>query len=105
MADNIDVDPAQLRGLAARHDEAADQLRAVPEKHGDIQCSIDSLGPIFGEFREAARDLLERRRKCYLAQADEHHQLAQHLHEAANLWERNEADGAARLRALLEDRP
>jgi Excreted virulence factor EspC, type VII ESX diderm len=100
MADSIRVDPANLRDAAARHNEAADYLRAVPAGHDAIQDSLDSLGPIFGDLREAARDLLEQRRSCYHQQADDHAGMADGLAAAADRWEAHEDERAADLRAL-----
>ena len=53
MADSIHVVPAHLREAAAHHQETSDYLRTVPSSHAAIQESLDSLGPIFGELRDA----------------------------------------------------
>jgi hypothetical protein len=63
MADQIHVVPAQLREAAGHHQETSEYLRTLPLSHEAIQQSLDSLGPIFGELREAGRDLLEHRRQ------------------------------------------
>jgi hypothetical protein len=105
MADSIRVDLANLRDAATRHTEAADYLRGMPDSHDAIQASLDSLGPIFGELREAGRDLLDQRRVCYLGHADEHAGMAQRLHDAATNWEAHEQDRAAAFRALGEEGP
>jgi hypothetical protein len=60
MADPIRVVPAHLREAAAHHQETSDYLRTVPSSHAAIQESLDSLGPIFSELRDAGRELLER---------------------------------------------
>jgi Excreted virulence factor EspC, type VII ESX diderm len=103
MADSIRVDPANLRYAADRHNEAADYLRTVPAGHEAIQESLDSLGPIFGELREAARELLEQRLACYQQQADDHAGMAAGLASAADRWEAHEDERAAALRALGDE--
>ena len=79
MADSIQVVPAHLRQAATRHQETSDYLRTVPSSHEAIQESLDSLGPIFGELRDAGRELLELRRQCYEQQAADHADLADKL--------------------------
>jgi hypothetical protein len=61
MADRIRVVPANLREAADHHQETSEYLRTLPASHAAIQHSLDSLGPIFGDLREAGRDLLEQR--------------------------------------------
>ncbi|AQA02960.1 hypothetical protein BVC93_11535 [Mycobacterium sp. MS1601] len=103
MDNRIVIDPANLRDAARRHAETADYLRTVPSTHDAIQDSLDSLGPIFGELREAARELLEQRRLCYDQQADEHAQMADNLHRSATMWEEHEAQSARRLHAVTDE--
>jgi hypothetical protein len=103
MADMIRVEPANLRDAAARHGEAADYLRTVPASHDAIQHSLDSLGPIFGELRDAARDLLEQRRLCYEQQAHDHATMADNLKRSAKYWEQHETDTAAEMRGVLDE--
>jgi Excreted virulence factor EspC, type VII ESX diderm len=105
MADIINVDPEHLREAAVLHTEAAEQLRAVPASHAAIQESLDSLGPIFAELREAGRALLEQRRLCYEQQADDHAEMAHVLVESATRWEEHEDDSVAKLRAVHDDHP
>ncbi len=104
MAERIHVEPDTLRQVADQHQQAADYLRAVPSSHAQIQESLDSLGPIFSELREAGRELLEHRRLCYEQQADDHAALAEHLRTSATAWEQNEQDAAARLKSLDDSR-
>ena len=102
MADRIQVVPAQLREAAARHEETSDLLRTLPASHGAIQESLDSLGPIFGELREAGRELLELRRQSYEQQADDHAEIAQNLHISAALWERQEREAADKFGGIVD---
>ena len=103
MADSIDVVPAHLRQAAAHHRETSDYLRTVPSSHAAIQESLDSLGPIFGELREAGRELLEQRRLCYEQQADNHADIADHLTKSAGMWEQHEAEAAEKLERISDD--
>lgn len=105
MADMIRVDPANLRDAAAKHTEAADYLRTVPATHDAIQESLDSLGPIFSELREAGRELLEQRRLCYHQQADDHAAMADNLGKSATYWEQHEEDRAGVFRSLGDQLP
>lgn len=102
MADRIHVVPAHLREAAVHHEQTSDQLRALPASHAAIQESLDSLGPIFGELRDAGRELLELRRQCYEQQADEHAAIAQNLHTSAALWEQHEQEAADKLGGVLD---
>lgn len=100
MADRVRVVPANLRAAADHHDEASEYLRTVPASHAAIQESLDSLGPIFSELREAGRELLEHRKLCYEQQADDHAALAEQLRTSATVWERNEDDAAGKFKRL-----
>lgn len=103
MADHIDIDPDELRRIAGQHTEAAGYLSSLSATHPAIQRSVDSLGPIFSEFRAAARDLLEERRRCYQAQADAHQRLSQNLDASATLWQQQDAAGVETLRAVVDE--
>ena len=102
MADSIHVVPAHLRQAAARHQETSEYLRTVPSSHEAIQESLDSLGPIFGELRDAGRELLELRRQCYEQQAADHADLADKLTASATIWERHEQDAARNLGGIAD---
>ncbi|OBH77060.1 hypothetical protein A5681_08000 [Mycobacterium scrofulaceum] len=102
MADSIHVVPAHLRQAAARHQETSDYLRTVPSSHEAIQESLDSLGPIFGELRDAGRELLELRRQCYEQQAADHAELADKLTASATMWEQHEHDAARNFGGIAD---
>lgn len=103
MADRIRVVPANLREAAGHHQETSEYLRNLPASHAAIQHSLDSLGPIFGDLREAGRDLLEQRRLCYEQQADNHAEIADNLTKSAAMWEQHEADAAQTFDRLADD--
>src|ERR1700722_20287784 len=103
MADRIHLVPAQLREAAGHHEETADYLRTLPSSHEAIQQSLDSLGPIFGELREAGRELLEQRRLWYEEQADNHADIADSLTKSAGMWEQHEAEAAENLERISDD--
>lgn len=96
MADRLTVVPADLRRAAGEHRATADRLAAAADD-GDIMATLDSLGPVFGDLRDAGRNLLEERRACYQRQAAAHTELAGRLGEAADVWERHDAGAARRL--------
>src|SRR6201995_2479862 len=103
MADPIHVGPPQLREAADHPQETSEYLRTLPSSHEAIQQSLDSLGPIFGELREAGRELLEQRRLCYEQQADNHADIADNLTKSAGMWEQHEADAAEKLERISDD--
>src|ERR1700712_1456858 len=105
MAEIIRIEPDSLRDAAVHHSEAADFLRTVPSTHQAIQESLDSLGPIFGELREAGRELLEQRRLCYEQQALDHATMADNLKRSADYWDEHEAQTAATMRSLQDEAP
>ncbi|OCB55500.1 hypothetical protein A5677_18755 [Mycobacterium malmoense] len=102
MADSIHVVPAHLRQAAERHQETSEYLRTVPSSHEAIQDSLDSLGPVFGELRDAGRELLELRRQCYEQQAADHADLADKLAASATMWEAHEQDAARNLGGIAD---
>jgi hypothetical protein len=103
MADRIHVVPAHLRQAAGHHQETSEYLRTVPATHEAIQQSLDSLGPIFGDLREAGRELLEQRRQCYEQQADNHAEIADDLTKSAAMWEQHEAESAGKLDGISDE--
>ena len=103
MADRIYVVPENLRQAAGHHQETSEYLRTLPASHQAIQDSLDSLGPIFGELREAGRELLEQRRMCYEQQADSHAQMAENLTKSASMFEEQEAQAVQRLKRASDD--
>jgi hypothetical protein len=103
MADRIYVVPENLRQAAGHHQETSEYLRTLPASHQAIQDSLDSLGPIFGELREAGRELLEQRRMCYEQQADGHAQMAENLTKSASMFEQEEARAVQRLKHISDD--
>ena len=105
MAERIHVVPDELRRAARDHQDTAEQLSTVPSRHADILASLDSLGPIFGELRDAGRELLDQRRLCYEQQAAAHAELATNLRHAADVWEHQDSAAAAELGRIAQDGP
>ena len=87
--------PVDLRQTAWAHGEFADQLS--PAGHADALESLDSLGPVFAEVREAGHALLDQRRVFYEQQAAVHVGLGDALTRAAGAWEDHDDDAATRL--------
>lgn len=102
MAEHLNVVPDDLRRAAREHRQTAETLGAVPLGHADVLASLESLGPIFAEFRDAGRELLDQRRVCYEQQAAAHAEMADRLHQAAERWEAQDAESAQRLRSVTE---
>lgn len=102
MADRIHVEPAQLRVAAAGHQQTSEYLRTIPSSHAAIQESLDSLGPIFSELREAGRELLELRQQCYQEQADNHAEIAENLRVSATMWEQHEKQASRSLGSIAD---
>lgn len=102
MAERLNVVPDELRLAAEEHRHTAAHLASLPSNHAEIMASLESLGPIFAEFREAGHELLDQRRICYQEQAAAHADLADRLLGAATRWEQHEADAAGRLRDVAE---
>lgn len=100
MTEQINIDPDELRRAADEHRRTAEQLSEVPSSHGGIMASLESLGPVFAELRDAGYHLLEQRRTCYLQQAAAHAELAGALVHAADVWEAHDAAAAQTLRAI-----
>ena len=105
MTERLHVVPEELRRAAGEHRQAADQLAAAPSANAAVLASLDSLGPVFAELRDAGRALLDQLRACYEQQAAAHADLAERLNRAADVWEQQDNDAAQRLRAVSEDSP
>lgn len=100
MAERLNVVPGELRAAAREHRETADQLGAAPAANAAVMNTLDSLGPIFAEFRAAGAQLLEQRRVCYEQQAAAHAEMAERLNRAAAVWENQDAEAAQQLRSI-----
>ncbi|WP_445167880.1 ESX-1 secretion-associated protein [Mycolicibacterium sp. Dal123E01] len=105
MAERIHVVPDELRQAARDHQDTAEQLGAAPSRHAEILASLESLGPIFGELRDAGRELLDQRQACYEQQAAAHAELATNLRHAADVWEHQDSAAAAELGRITEGSP
>ncbi|MFM9035981.1 MAG: ESX-1 secretion-associated protein [Mycobacterium sp.] len=102
MAERLNVVPGELRRAAREHLLAAEQLGAVPAGHAEVIAALDSLGPVFAEFRDAGRELLDHRRACYEQQSAAHAEMADRLNRAADTWEQQDSDAARQVRAVTE---
>lgn len=105
MAERIHVVPDELRQAARHHDDTAEQLSTAPSSHDDVLASLNSLGPIFAELRDAGRELLDQRRSCYEQQAAAHAELATNLRRAADGWEHYDSAAAAEFGRIIEPGP
>lgn len=97
MAQQVDVVADELREAAGRHREITERLSVEPSTHAAVTTALESLGPVFGDVRDAGRLLLDQRQECYQRQAAAHADLADKLGHAADAWEINDAAAAGRL--------
>jgi hypothetical protein len=102
MVESVTVVPEQLRQAAAEHRETAEHLRTVPSTNVAVLATLDSLGPVFAQLRDAGRQLLDQRRVCYEQQAAAHTDLADQLSRIADVWEHHDATAAEHLRVAAE---
>lgn len=102
MAERLNVVPEDLRRAAREHRETADHLATAPSGNAGVMATLESLGPVFADLREAGRELLDQRRVCYEEQAAAHADLAERLSQAADAWESQDAESADRLSAVTE---
>lgn len=103
MTEHLNVVPDELRQAALEHRRTAEKLAAASAGHAEVMASLDSLGPIFAEFRDAGAELLDQRRACYQEQAAAHAEMAERLAHVADTWESQDADGAQRIREVTGD--
>jgi len=104
MPQEIRVDQGILTSAAGNHQEASEYLAAVPASHEGIRATLNSLGPIYGDFRRAADSLLDARKDCYDGQASEHSEMSDNLNLAVATWNRHEDDAAKTFRRLTDGR-
>ena len=105
MAEHLSVVPADLRKAAHDHRQTAERLGAAPSSHPDIVASLESLGPVFADLRDAGQRLLEERRACYEQQAAAHADLADKLSQAADIWDQQDLSSAEQLRGAAGGGP
>lgn len=104
MPENIHVNQDVLTNAAGKHQEASDYLSTVPASHDGIRATLNSLGPIYGDFREAAGSLLDARKNCYDDQSSDHSTVSDNLHRAVATWNKHEDDTATAFRHLTDGR-
>ena len=102
MTERINISPEELRQVARTHRETADDLRTAGSHESAVMATLESLGPVFADLRDAGRDLLMQRRECYEQQAIAHADLADQLSHAADVWGHHAAAAAGELRAVVE---
>jgi len=102
VAERLNVSPEELREAARAHREAADDLRTAGSHGAAVMATLESLGPVFADLRDAGRALLVQRRACFEQQALAHVELADQLSHAADVWGQHAVDAARDLRAVVE---
>lgn len=104
MPQEIHVNNAVLTKAAGNHQETSDYLATVSASHEGIRTMLSSLGPIYGDLRQAADSMLDARKGCYDSQAGEHSDVAGNLHGAVSTWNKHEDDAARSFRNLNDGR-
>lgn len=104
MPEKIHVDQGVLADAALDHQRASDYLATVSDSHEGIRAALNSLGPIYGDLREAAGSLLDARKNCYDDQSSEHAQMSDNLNQAAAAWDTEQQDAVAAFRHLTDGR-
>lgn len=104
MPENIHVNQDVLNNAAGNHQQAADYLSTVAASHEGIRATLNSLGPIYGDFRQAAESLLDARKNCYDNQSGEHSTMSDNLRLAVARWNEHEDDAATAFRRLTDGR-
>lgn len=104
MPQEIHVNQAVLTKAAANHQETSDYLATVSASHEDIRTMLSSLGPIYGDLRQAADAMLDARKRCYDSQSSEHSTMAGNLRDAVSRWNKHEEDAARSFRGLTDGR-
>jgi len=102
MPEKIHVNQDVLTNAAGNHQAASDYLSTVPASHEGIQATLNSLGPIYGDFRQAASALLDARKNCYDDQSSEHATVSDNLHRAVATWNKHEDDAAGAFGSLTD---
>ncbi|MCV7383047.1 type VII secretion target [Mycolicibacter longobardus] len=102
MPENIHVNQGVLTNAAGNHQQTSDYLSTVPASHEAIQTTLNSLGPIYSDFRQAAGSLLDARKNCYDDQASEHSTVSDNLRLAVATWNQHEQDAADAFRGLTD---
>jgi len=102
VAERLNVSPEELREAARAHREAADDLRTAGSHGAAVMATLESLGPVFADLRDAGRALLVQRRACFEQQALAHVELADQLSHAADVWGQHAVDAARDLRVVVE---
>lgn len=102
MPERIHVNPDVLTNAAGNHQAVADYLSTVSSSHEAIEATLNSLGPIYDDFRQAASSLLEARKNCYDDQSSEHSAVSDNLHRAVSAWNTHEDDAGEAFRHLTD---
>lgn len=104
MPEQIRVNQGVLTNAAGHHQEASDYLATVPASHEGILAALNSLGPIYGDFRRAAGSLLDARKNCYDDQSSEHSEMSDNLNLAVATWNEHENDAVKTFRHVTDGR-
>ncbi|MFE4455812.1 type VII secretion target, partial [Nocardia tengchongensis] len=98
MAENVDVDPAVLRKLAAQHDQTAGEIEEWSKQPTTFLANFrNNYGAICDPVRSALGDYYHARELAGLALADQHRRTGDALRQAADDFEAGDQHGAAQI--------
>ncbi|WP_094287064.1 type VII secretion target [Mycobacterium lehmannii] len=107
MSDDVRVSAAHLGDLAARHDRAAADTRAMSRASDDIQAGVENThGTIAAPTADALDAVLTSRDHAGVAAAQSSVALSDELTDAAALYGRTDEAAASELTAQMQtDQP
>jgi len=86
----IRANTTQQREAGNAHNEMSDYLATIPGNHDEIFAWAQSLGPVYAEFTEELRNMLDDRKRFYDDAAATEGALGTGLHKTAALFEAHE---------------
>ncbi|WP_459549681.1 type VII secretion target [Nocardia sp. X0981] len=100
----LDIEPEVLRQLADQHDRVAAETREWAQPPLDWLANFEpTYGKIAYPVQQALESYYDARQRAGEALAREHEQTARSLREAANAYERSDAESAAAITMAGED--
>lgn len=100
---SVKVDGDVLSVASQKHRYAADYFQAHSTRTSPpIEQFLGSLGPIFGDFRAAGLEVLDRRRADYETQASGHADMSSGLTQVTTAWQGHEQQAAQQLRGVVD---
>ena len=90
------------REAGNRHNEMRDYLAAIPNNHEEILAWAQSLGPVYAEFAEELKTMLDDRAGFYADAAATEDQLGTGLHKSAAMFEAHEDHASSQIAGTFD---